>query len=429
MPADDLLPQQSNSDAKHCPTSLLLASSPLSSWSDTEQDIVTGKFCGNVSRIHDHIHTCFIEATAPAAQYQNSTAPIEDVTDQTQCHNMSMQFGEGIESAGDSMGAQLWEEGVHSTVVAFSLSQQHLSSEQAPPCVRTCHKIFGSVCVVPEEDGDDDDDNDASREAENAPCGVGVQGDGSRRPPSLAARLLKRPATKASELCHPFKRAVAEKEFSRQNAKDVSSVGYRPYARNTCTEQGDSEIQQFCQAKNQCSQLVGVTHGVVPRRRLRGKQSLPASSQTNCGSPWLREVGHTLQPAELGGEVVVLGDGWGGKKGSAWPAVIIEADDFSFTVVALQGVPSDVSSPWQQVIVLREHCVCRTGGGRGSFEVHSAAEAALEAWGGASTSDFSTNLHKGTFGEDAEKLLPVKSFVQDTPWQTPLLPSLSFTDC
>jgi len=66
-------------------------------------------------------------------------------------------------------------------------------------------------------------------------------------------------------------------------------------------------------------------------------------------------IGHTLRPANQGRRVAVVGDGWGGGGDGDAPgyeAMIIEADDLSFTVVALSG-----PMKWQETHVLQEHCI------------------------------------------------------------------------
>lgn len=114
----------------------------------------------------------------------------------------------------------------------------------------------------------------------------------------------------------------------------------------------------------------------------RGPPAVEQEDEESCtwlGCPlqedrtWLREVGHTLRPAELGEEVTVLGDGWGGDQGKSYPAVVTEADRFTFTVVALEG---GATTPWTQGHVLRQYCV-RT--------VSTSASSACENWGSAAT--------------------------------------------
>lgn len=83
---------------------------------------------------------------------------------------------------------------------------------------------------------------------------------------------------------------------------------------------------------------------LAKRRRLNGKRSchvleVPAMTP---GS-----VGHTLQPDRQGQRISVIGDGWGGGKGG-YEAVVIEADDYTYTVV---------DDAWQETHVLKEHCV------------------------------------------------------------------------
>jgi len=121
----------------------------------------------------------------------------------------------------------------------------------------------------------------------------------------------------------------------------------------------------------------------TPARRLRGKQPprAPATSKPPrrsakasveppepCsselmqeGGAWLRQVGHSLRPSELGEQVEVLGDGWGSGEGS-YMAVVTEADRFTFTVVAVGGR----SGSWSQAHVLRQQCILKSSGGRGS---------------------------------------------------------------
>jgi len=85
-------------------------------------------------------------------------------------------------------------------------------------------------------------------------------------------------------------------------------------------------------------------------------------------------VGHTLKPAELGEEVFVLGDGWGGGEG-CYPATVTEADDFTFTVIATESAPT----PWMQAHVLRRHCVPRGASGKGQAATAPAAAGSSHA--------------------------------------------------
>jgi len=56
----------------------------------------------------------------------------------------------------------------------------------------------------------------------------------------------------------------------------------------------------------------------------------------------------------LGCRVVVIGDGWGGPSatGTGYEAVVTEADNQTYTVVAVNG-----NAAWQETHVLQECCV------------------------------------------------------------------------
>lgn len=60
--------------------------------------------------------------------------------------------------------------------------------------------------------------------------------------------------------------------------------------------------------------------------------------------------GHELAPAERGRLVTVQGDGWGAGSGEM-KARVIEADDYTFTVIFEAG-----PDKWKETHVLREHC-------------------------------------------------------------------------
>jgi len=64
-------------------------------------------------------------------------------------------------------------------------------------------------------------------------------------------------------------------------------------------------------------------------------------------------MGHTLSPLQRGLRVAVIGDGWGQGLGkSGYEAIVTEADDFTYTVVALGG-----QCPWTETHVLKQYCV------------------------------------------------------------------------
>merc|ERR1712008_457802 len=64
-------------------------------------------------------------------------------------------------------------------------------------------------------------------------------------------------------------------------------------------------------------------------------------------------MGHTLSPLQRGLRVAVIGDGWGQGLGkSGYEAIITEADDFTYTVVALGG-----DCPWTETHVLQQYCL------------------------------------------------------------------------
>eukprot|EP00930_Biecheleria_cincta_P083755 TRINITY_DN73265_c0_g1_i1.p1 TRINITY_DN73265_c0_g1~~TRINITY_DN73265_c0_g1_i1.p1 ORF type:complete len:933 (+),score=129.29 TRINITY_DN73265_c0_g1_i1:208-2799(+) len=108
------------------------------------------------------------------------------------------------------------------------------------------------------------------------------------------------------------------------------------------------------------------------RRRLTGKRPAPSVDEQNIvarvrtavASPvrsWHCPVPVTLsqsiRPAELGEQVRVFGDGWGGGSGS-YLATVTEGDHLTFTVIRTSVDPPCTTGPnaWQETHVLREHC-------------------------------------------------------------------------
>jgi len=87
-------------------------------------------------------------------------------------------------------------------------------------------------------------------------------------------------------------------------------------------------------------------------RRRRSKVAAgPSTSRDSDFS--LKAAGHTLRPDQLGCTVSVVGDGWGGGgEAVSYQAVVLEADDHTFTVVAVSG-----DEQWKEMHVLREHCI------------------------------------------------------------------------
>jgi len=78
-----------------------------------------------------------------------------------------------------------------------------------------------------------------------------------------------------------------------------------------------------------------------------------------------KSMGHTLRPAQQGQRVLVSGDGWGGGGTSKYEAIVTEADDFTFTVVAVAG-------SWAETHVLQKHCVAVQGESASASEGMSA---------------------------------------------------------
>lgn len=82
------------------------------------------------------------------------------------------------------------------------------------------------------------------------------------------------------------------------------------------------------------------------------KAASPAtSSARGASSKHLAATGHTLNPLQQGQRVAVIGDGWGGGE-EGYEAVVTEADNFTFTVVAVSG-----NNTWTEFHVLRKHCI------------------------------------------------------------------------
>mmetsp|Transcript_77702 Transcript_77702/g.166591 ORF Transcript_77702/g.166591 Transcript_77702/m.166591 type:complete len:193 (-) Transcript_77702:37-615(-) len=73
-------------------------------------------------------------------------------------------------------------------------------------------------------------------------------------------------------------------------------------------------------------------------------------------------TGHTLRPREMGQHVAVVGDGWGGGTGG-YEAVITEADELTFTVIAISG-----EARWKETHVLRQCCIAVSSGSGGEAD-------------------------------------------------------------
>lgn len=80
----------------------------------------------------------------------------------------------------------------------------------------------------------------------------------------------------------------------------------------------------------------------------KGRKSSSAAAEDKSH---LAATGHTLRPQEMGHRVAVVGDGWGSGQGG-YEAVVTEADNHTFTVVAVSG-----ENVWKEAHVLREHCI------------------------------------------------------------------------
>jgi len=83
------------------------------------------------------------------------------------------------------------------------------------------------------------------------------------------------------------------------------------------------------------------------------QSSKPCKHGHQAGKDASLFMGHTLSPLQQGQRVAVVGDGWGQCLGkSGYEAIITEADDYTYTVVALSG-----DCPWSETHVLKQYCV------------------------------------------------------------------------
>jgi len=112
-----------------------------------------------------------------------------------------------------------------------------------------------------------------------------------------------------------------------------------------------------------CSSAAATADGLAPPsgapesgekvRRCNSVRTSGEGGDEDRGGHLLSEAGHTLRPALMGCHVVVVGDGWGGPApGSGYEAVVTEADNLTFTVVAVGG-----DEAWKETHVLQEYCV------------------------------------------------------------------------
>jgi hypothetical protein len=99
-------------------------------------------------------------------------------------------------------------------------------------------------------------------------------------------------------------------------------------------------------------------HALKTPQPRRGRQTSGCSVAKGRTGPSTTSVdlcpsrfGHTLKPAQQGLRVAVVGDGWGGKD-AGYEAIVTEADDYTFTVIATTG-----DHQWAESHVLKEHCI------------------------------------------------------------------------
>lgn len=95
---------------------------------------------------------------------------------------------------------------------------------------------------------------------------------------------------------------------------------------------------------------------VRPTRCPRSKNSAAKGRLTSATSlveqvSAVSAMGHSLQPPQQGLRIAVIGDGWGSREGG-YEAVVTEADNYTFTVVATSG-----KNQWTESHVLRENCI------------------------------------------------------------------------
>lgn len=85
-----------------------------------------------------------------------------------------------------------------------------------------------------------------------------------------------------------------------------------------------------------------VVVSAAPAEEEKEETSIESVAETS-----LENVGHTLRPEEMGWQVRVKGDGWGGK-GDGYVGVVIEADDQTYTLVNTEN--------WEEMHVMRLYC-------------------------------------------------------------------------
>lgn len=77
-----------------------------------------------------------------------------------------------------------------------------------------------------------------------------------------------------------------------------------------------------------------------------------SSIESAGGTLSARSTGHTLSPSAQGRHVAVVGDGWGGGAPGGYEAIVTEADNKTFTVIAVNG-----DDAWKETHVLQDCCI------------------------------------------------------------------------
>mmetsp|Transcript_8702 Transcript_8702/g.18466 ORF Transcript_8702/g.18466 Transcript_8702/m.18466 type:complete len:340 (-) Transcript_8702:107-1126(-) len=104
-----------------------------------------------------------------------------------------------------------------------------------------------------------------------------------------------------------------------------------------------------------------VAHVAVATAAADGQPTSAAAAPERMAAEQL-PTGHTLRPREMGQHVAVVGDGWGGGTGG-YEAVITEADELTFTVIAISG-----EARWKETHVLRQCCIAVSSGSGGEAD-------------------------------------------------------------
>lgn len=267
-------------------------------------------------------------------------------------------FARAAEHADWAEGCLEWEEQVAATqyfeapldeltqtqLPAF-LAAQHYQAETEEPPTQSFDALKAQGAVV----SDEHDDRHVGAEK-----GAAALVSGS--PQSLFRRASPTPLRRSSPIMPAprvppkkggFGAAARLKQEMKQPKPEEKEVEEENEGAET--EEGmleeDGEFQKKEKANTEDAEhLLGEQKidGERMPRALVGEEKIPAVAEAS-----LQSVGHTLRPEELGWQVRVKGDGWGGN-GDGYVGVVLEADDKTYTLVNNEN--------WEESHVLKAYC-------------------------------------------------------------------------